>query len=133
MPAVVLDTNVFVAAAFNPRSASARLVEDVWAGRRRMRWHDATLRETEHVVRKIPPLSWEAFAAVFRDADRYDGPLDTAPFAHVPDPGDRKFAALAAATGAVLVTMDAHLLGSRQPGDAPVTTPGALARDLDRS
>jgi hypothetical protein len=33
---VVLDTNVFVAAGFNPRSASARIVEAVKRGQVRM-------------------------------------------------------------------------------------------------
>ena len=44
-PAVVLDTNVFVAAGFNPRSASARIVDAVKHGQVRMVWNDATRRE----------------------------------------------------------------------------------------
>jgi PIN domain len=47
---VVLDTNVFVAAGFNPGSHSARLVEAVRDGRLRMVWNDATHAEIEHVM-----------------------------------------------------------------------------------
>ncbi|MGZ3667280.1 MAG: PIN domain-containing protein, partial [Ktedonobacterales bacterium] len=53
---VVLDTNVFVAAGFNPHSASARLVDAVKRGEIRMVWNDATRREIERIVRQIPPL-----------------------------------------------------------------------------
>ena len=42
---VVLDTNVFVAAGFNPGSHSARLVEAVRDRRLRMIWDEATREE----------------------------------------------------------------------------------------
>src|SRR5690242_20609336 len=48
---VVLDTNVFVAAGFNPGSHSARLVEAVRDGRLRMIWDDTTRAEIEQVMR----------------------------------------------------------------------------------
>jgi uncharacterized protein len=40
-PRVVLDTNVFVGAGFNPRSHSALLLDAVRDGRLRMVWDDA--------------------------------------------------------------------------------------------
>ena len=43
-PAVVLDTNVLVAAGFNPRSASARIVNAVKQGKLHMLWNEATRR-----------------------------------------------------------------------------------------
>src|SRR5437870_8190852 len=49
---VVLDTNVFVAAGFNPGSHSARLVEAVRDGRLSIVWDDATHTEIEHVMRR---------------------------------------------------------------------------------
>lgn len=55
-PLLVLDTNVLVAAGFNPRSASARIVDAVKQGRLRMVWNDATRREIERIVQQIPPL-----------------------------------------------------------------------------
>ena len=70
---VVLDTNVFVAAGFNPGSHSARLVEAVRDGRLRMLWDDATHAEIEHVMRQIPRLSWTRIADLFRSEDRFGG------------------------------------------------------------
>ena len=70
---VVLDTNVFVAARFNPRSHSARLVPAVRDGRLRMVWNDTTRAEIEHVMRQIPPISWARIADLFRSEDRFAG------------------------------------------------------------
>ena len=61
---------MFVAAGFNPRSHSARLVQAVRDGRLRMIWDDAIREETEHVMRQIPPLSWTRVAGLFRAEDR---------------------------------------------------------------
>ena len=80
---VVLDTNVFVAAGFNPGSHSARLIEAVRAGR-------------------------------------------------VPDPADRKFAALAEAARAPLVTSDAGLLNARARITVRVLKPSEFAREWVR-
>jgi predicted nucleic acid-binding protein len=76
-------------------------------------WHDDTARETQRILGMIPRLSWVAVAGLFQPEDRYPGVLDRDAFAVVPDRADRKFAALAAATGAVLVTADDDLLGVR--------------------
>jgi predicted nucleic acid-binding protein len=62
---VVLDTNVFVAAGFNPSSHSACLVEAVRDGRLRMVWNNATRAEIEHVMRRIPRLSRTRIADLF--------------------------------------------------------------------
>lgn len=121
---VVLDTNVFVAAGFRAGSHAARVVEGVRAGRLRMAWSEATRGETERVVRRIPPLSWEEFAGLFRDGERVEvSPSAADGFEIVADAEDRKFAALAEAAGAVLVTNDAHLLSARAALRAPVLTP----------
>lgn len=126
-PIVVLDTNVFVAAGFNPRSASSRIVEAVRSGRLRMAWSPVTRGETERVLERIPPLSWAPFAPLFRAADRRDDPpADPGRYAAVADPEDRKFAALAHASGALLVTADDHLLSARDTAGLPVLT----ARDF---
>jgi len=126
MTAAVIDTNIFVAAGFRPRSASARLLQAVRDGEVRMVWNDDTRRETERIVRKIPPLRWESFADLFREEDRCTAETHPQRFAFVPDPDDRKFAALAEACGAVLITSDAHLLRVRDRIAVPVLTPGEL-------
>jgi uncharacterized protein len=116
-PAVVLDTNLFVAAGFNPGSGAARILDAVEAGRLRLVWNEATRRETRAILKQIPPLSWQRWAGLFRDEDRFDGETDPSAFGYVADPDDRKFAALAAASGATLVTNDEHLLAHRgRPG-----------------
>jgi uncharacterized protein len=129
-PAVVLDTNVFVAAGFAPLSASARIVDAVRHGRIRMVWNDATRREIEYIVRKIPPLRAHDVARLFRPADRFLRATHPERFADVPDPDDRKFAALAHAAGAVLISSDEHLLRHRDRVPLTVLTPAAFSRSL---
>jgi uncharacterized protein len=120
---VVLDTNVFVGAGFNPRSSSARLVEAIRDGRLRMIWNQATRDEIAHIVRQIPRLSWADFASLFREADQFPADTHVEQFGYVPDPADRKFAALAHATGATLVTSDADLLQGSSRAEIPILTP----------
>jgi predicted nucleic acid-binding protein len=122
-PAVILDTNVFVAAAFNRRSTSARILELVRAGRVRMIWNEPTRREIQYILDKIPPLSFGSVADLFREPDHYRGATQPQDFAAIPDPDDRKFAALADAAGAVLVTNDDHLLSQRDPTHLEILTP----------
>ena len=95
---LVLDTNIFVAAGFEPKSASARLLEALRQGRCRMIWHQTTRRETERVLRRVPPLDWQRFAPLFRPEWEHPDELDLTPFGTIEDPDDRKFAALAAVT-----------------------------------
>jgi len=58
MQGIVIDTNVFVAAGFNPRSASARILADIRRGRFLLIWNKPTQRETE----VISPTSSPAIA-----------------------------------------------------------------------
>ncbi len=124
---VVLDTNVFVGAGFNPGSASAELIAAVRSGDLRMAWSEATRAETRRILEKIPPLSWDDVADVFRDEWRVDVDLDEDRFSEVPDPEDRKFVALATAANAVLVSSDGHLL-DHLPG-LEVKPPGRWWRE----
>lgn len=120
---VVLDTNVWVAAGFRRRSASARLVDKIRSGQLRLVWDEATRRETRRILSKIPPLSWDELESLFRDEDRYDGPTAPEQFSYVPDPEDRKFAALSDAAGAPLISMDDDLLAEREKASVPILTP----------
>lgn len=123
VPRLVLDTNVFVAAGFNPRSSSAHILERVREGSWTMAWNRDTRRETEAVLAQIPPLSrLGAESAFFPEAEVT---ADTHPerFDFIEDPDDRKFAALAAAAGAVLVSNDDHLLSQRDRLEVEVLTP----------
>ena len=53
MEGIVIDTNVFVAAGFNPRSASAGVLAAVRQGRFQLIWNKPTQRETEMILRRI--------------------------------------------------------------------------------
>jgi uncharacterized protein len=132
LPTVVLDTNVFVAAGFQPRSASARILDAVKRGQLRLVWDDATRREIEQILRQIPPLRGRDVSQLFRPADRLTAPTHPEQFAFVADPDDRKFAALAHAAGAVLITNDEHLLSHRERIGVAVLTPGAYGRHQRR-
>ncbi len=123
-PPVILDTNVFVAAGFRPESDSARIVEEIRRGRRRMIWNEATRRETRAILDKIPPLSWDEVADLFRDETRWSMKTHPARFGQIPDSTDRKFAALAHASGAILVSQDDDLLAHPERIDVLVLTPG---------
>ena len=130
---LVLDTNVFVAAGFEPNSASARLLEALRQGRCRMIWHWTTRRETERVLRRIPPLDWHRFAPLFRPEWEHRAELDLTPFGAIEDPEDRKFAALAAATRSVLITNDDHLLARRDQLPIGVLKPSEFPAELMRA
>jgi uncharacterized protein len=123
MEGVVIDTNVFVAAGFNPRSASARILEGVREGRFRLIWNQPTRRETEMVLRRIPHIDWQKVADLFRLETEFTGPVDPAAFTVIADPDDRKFAALSAAAKVPLVTSDKLVLAQRGKIGIEIVTP----------
>ena len=129
--AVILDTNVFVAAGFKRNSAAARILEQVRSGQLRMVWNEATRRETEYILKKIPPLSWDGVAELFRDEDCYGDATAAEAFDHISDRDDRKYAALAAAAGVVLLTNDDHLLRSRDLSRIEILTPAEYWRQYE--
>src|SRR6516165_6215060 len=130
MKRIVVDTNVFVAAGFNPRSAAARILAGVREGRFQLIWNEPTRRETELILRQIPHLDWEKVAYLFQPKTEFLGPVDPGSFVFVPDPEDRKFAALSVAAQTPLITNDSHLLSHKHSIGVDVLTPRAfLARD----
>lgn len=72
---------------------------------------------------RIPPLSWQQFAGLFGEEGRHEGITSPGKIDYVPDPADRKFAALAIAGEAVLITNDEDLLAHRDRVGACVMTP----------
>jgi predicted nucleic acid-binding protein len=120
---IVLDTNVFVAAGFNRRSSSAQIIRGVEQGRFDLVWHQATRQETERILQQIPSLSWQDFAPLFTKASEYTGEIAPEDFLIIEDPDDRKFAALAATSGSVLITSDDHLLAPRATLGVEIRTP----------
>jgi predicted nucleic acid-binding protein len=88
-----------------------------------MIWSEQTQQEAFLIVGKIPPLSWEVIAGLFRSEDGYTGALFPERFQHIADKSDIKFAALSDATGAPLITMDKGLLGIRETLAVPILMP----------
>ena len=120
---------MFVAAGFNPRSASARVLAATRDGRFRLIWNTSTRRETEMILVRIPRLDWESFADLFQPEGEFTGPVDPDAFVLIADPDDRKFAALSAAANSPLVTNDNDLLAARNVTGIDALTPRAfLAR-----
>ena len=107
---IILDTNVFVGAGFNRRSASAQLIETARAGDLDLIWDVATRDETRRVMTKIPRISWDSVADVFLPEHEWRTGTDLVAVGFVEDPEDRKFAALSQATGATLISSDSDLL-----------------------
>jgi predicted nucleic acid-binding protein len=120
---IILDTNTFVAAGFNPKSSAARILKAVDKGTIDLVWNDATRRETQRMILQIPRLSWTPFAELFKDENRYSGPIDVGRYEFIEDPDDRKFAALGEATSSIIVTNDRHLLSQKDRLMTPVMTP----------
>ena len=125
----IFDTNLFVGAAFNRRSASAKLIERVRAGDVTLVWDDATRDETRRILTHIPPIRWEDVADLFAESNRWGGGTHSDAVLFVEDSEDRKFAALALATGATLVSSDSDLLDHRER--LPVCTPGEFLSCID--
>lgn len=123
MQGIVLDTNVFVAAGFNRRSASARIVAAVREGCLRLTWNEPTRRETEMILRRIPRLDWDSVADLFRPQNEFTGPVDLDAFRVIQDRDDWKFAALSAAANKPLITNDYHFLEHRKTIGIEVLTP----------
>jgi putative PIN family toxin of toxin-antitoxin system len=123
-PVIVLDTNVFVAASFNPESSSARILEQVKRGQTRMVWNEQIRQEIQYILQKIPHLCWEQVSDLFKQEDYYMGEIPLEKFNLIADPDDRKFIALSEATGAVLITMDHDLLSIRNKVPVSILTPG---------
>ena len=123
MEGVVIDTNVFVAAGFNSKSASARILAGVREGRFRLVWNEPTRRETKMILRRISRLDWQKFADLFRPQDEFTGPVDPGAFTVITDPDDRKFAALSAGTNAPLVTSDRFVLAQGDTIGIEILTP----------
>lgn len=119
---LVLDTNVFVAAGFRPYSQSGRLLDMVRAGMRDLAWDIPTREETRRVLERIPPLGWPAVAPLFAEGVEIADARSDPAFALIPDPTDRKFAALALAAGAILISADRHLLSVRDELPVEVQT-----------
>lgn len=131
LPRVILDTNVFVAAYWAPRSASARLIQACIDGNAIAVYTAAVKREVFAILRQIKlPDSYFAYLEGFWSRAELVEPasVDEIP---IDDPDDRKF--LEAAAGAeadFLATNDDHLLSVGYVGRTEILSPGSLVKVL---
>jgi putative PIN family toxin of toxin-antitoxin system len=126
---VVLDTNVLVGAAYNPGSASRRIVDACLRGELLPVLSAALRREYEQILVR----------AVRRSRDRHGvrqlleqalvvEPADT-PRVVPEDPADDKLVALALAAHAdAIITSDCHLLTLDPPGPVCILRPESFVR-----
>jgi predicted nucleic acid-binding protein len=120
---VILDTNVLVAAGFNPHSSSAKIIASIRAGKTTLVWNRSTQAESKAIIEQIPPLVWKQFSNLFSPEWEFQGETHLENFIEIEDPDDRKFAALAAATQATLISNDEHLLSVRNQLKIRILTP----------
>ena len=107
---VVLDTNVLVAAAYNPASASRRVVEACLDGELAAALSPALRREYEFILaRAVRGRPYLERIHRLMDGAQVVEPAQT-PRVVADDPDDDKLVSAARAAGAILVTNDAHLL-----------------------
>jgi putative PIN family toxin of toxin-antitoxin system len=122
----VLDTNVLVAAAYNPVSASRRVVDACLSGELAAVLSPALRREYEFILARAargqPYL--EQLHRLLEGAEAVD-PTRTLRVVEQ-DPDDDKLVATALAAGAVLVTNDAHLLAIAGHEGLEVLRPGEV-------
>ena len=130
MPLLVLDTNLLVAAAYAPRSASAGLLAAVRGGELRWAVSPAAFAEYRFVVPRA--VRRPGGAAMILESLRHAEPVvptaarDAAARGVSEDPDDDKFLALAAAAGAdALLSNDRHLLDVGRYAGVPILRPGA--------
>lgn len=128
---VILDTNVFIAAYWSPRSASARIIRACIEGGLRAVYTPQIRRETLTMLRRA-----RTSAAYARSLEEFWSAAEevkgvSAGGVRADDPDDQKF--LEAALGGeadFLVTNDAHLLKVEYLGSTQVLTPASLVRLL---
>lgn len=112
---VILDSNIFIAAAFNKKSSSSKIVEIIKRGHLILVWDEKTKAETKKLITQIPVIEWGQFAQLFTEDTFHDTKVDKSEFkSSISDPDDRKFAALAKSSSAPIVSNDSDLLDTQK-------------------
>jgi len=128
---IVLDTNVLVAAAYNPRSAARRIVEACLEGTLTAVASKAVRREYEYILaRAVRVPDYQEHLALLVDGLQIVKPRKT-PRVVRDDPDDDKLLAAAVAGGAEwLVTSDRHLLALDPYRGIRIAPAGQLVKNL---
>jgi len=126
---LVLDTNLLVAAFWNRRSASARILEGALEGEFAVFYTPRMRAELDLVLRNIRATQpyRERVDSFFDRAVRLEG--RPAPV-YTEDAEDQKFLECAAAADAdYLITSDEHLLRLKSVGNTAIVTPTRFLRE----
>jgi putative PIN family toxin of toxin-antitoxin system len=128
---IVVDTNVLVAAAYNARSASRRIIDAVGEGRVVLIVSPAVLAEYDFIVaRAVRSSAQRSRIAEVIERARVAHPTSS-PRVVPDDPQDDKFLAAALAGEAeVVVTNDRHILELDRYEDVCIMRPGTFARQF---
>ena len=133
MLAVVLDTNILIAAAYNASSASRQIIDAALRDRLAVIVSPALQREYERILtRAVRRQDYQAQLRELIQKARSVVPAET-PRVVPEDPDDDKLVAVADAAGAdAIVTNDHHLLLLDPRGDFAIMRPGLFVeRYLD--
>ncbi|MBI2842308.1 MAG: putative toxin-antitoxin system toxin component, PIN family [Armatimonadetes bacterium] len=128
---VVLDTNLFVAAYWNRRSASARIIEACLSGHLQVYYTSEVERELWLIMRNIRARD-EFRATVSNLIGRAEQVSAQAKVdVRTEDPEDQKFLECAVSANAdYLITSDDHLLRLRKTGKTVIIKPGDFWREI---
>lgn len=124
IPRVVPDTNLFIAARFNPKSYSAKILNMIGDGRIIFLWSEETRREIERIVRNVKPTPDFLIAVdkLFLIGDNI-GRIERLNVI-ADDPDDNKILACAKVGDAdYIITSDDHLLVLKTFGTTRIITP----------
>ena len=124
---IVLDTNVLVAAAYAPGSASRQIVESVLAGSLQAVLSPALRREYEHILgRALKNTGYEERLAELIAAAAVVEPTEVPRVVTEDRDDDQVIAAAVAGAAAAIVTADRHLLPLDGHAGICIVTAGAF-------
>lgn len=126
---VVLDTNLFVAAYFNPRSNSAEILNDCLDFRYHAIFTPAIIKEANHILTQIKVR--QEFKDKVEKLIKKGKLIKNAPRVKMvsADPQDDKFLSCSAGGGAdYLITSDEHLLEIKKLRKTKIVKPSQFLR-----
>lgn len=124
---IVIDTNLLVAAFFNKKSASFKILKEGTEGKIKILWTESIKREGEKILSNIQhSLSSSSGEGLLDKVFKKENKIEKAPRVDFikEDPTDNKFLACALKGEAqMIVTNDRHLLKIKKFKEIPTLTP----------
>lgn len=130
---IILDTNLFVAAMFNKKCASAKIIQAVQDGHIQLIWSNPIKNETCMMVQRIAKAAGRSFDVnlLFKDSSKVTQLPSISRVSR--DPDDDKFLACALAGNAeIIVSNDDDLLTLKSFQNIPIQKPSEAWRYIER-